>query len=201
LLRSEERKALALELTPITAQGFMRDVSTSETFKAMYQDVYDHVIGCEKLTIFRKSDASPIAFVAAGLKKFEGLKIYHLEGIILLPKMQNGGFGEEILRKEIDESGANILAFHTQSMLMEKLGLKIAEFDMALAKAVASLIGTGNFVDLPDGPIDKGRYGGQALYGDIKKFDSIAIKKEGFNYLKGDAMVFAGRVKPMILKN
>jgi hypothetical protein len=78
---------------------------------------------------------------------------------------------------------------------MQRLGSKVAKFNPDLARGVAGLIGTGNMVDLLDGPIDKGRYGGSSLYGDIETFDPVAIRKPGFNYLEGDAIVFAGYIR------
>jgi len=195
LLQDEQKIALALELTPITASGFMRDISTKNAYDVMYRDVYDHVINCARLTVIRNSKNSPVAFVAADFKKLEEVKIYHLEGIILLSEVRGNSFGKDILTEDINENGADVLAFHTQSELMEKLGLKIADYDISLARKVAKLIGTGNLLDLPFGPADKGRYGGKCLYGDIEKFDSIAIKRTGFNYKEGDAIVFAGRIK------
>jgi hypothetical protein len=194
-LNNRQKTNLAYELTPITAIGFMREISDEKSFRAMFQDVYNHVVGCQKLTVHRDTDYKSVAFTASGTKKLGNLNVYHLEGIVLSPEIQGNGFAHEILIQELHETGADVLAFHTQSGCMEKLGLRVANYDTNLAREAALLIGTENFVDLPEGPIDKGRYGGSSLYGDVEAFDPIAIKRDGFDFRRGDAIVFAGFVK------
>ncbi|HKC05054.1 MAG TPA: hypothetical protein VKC54_04250 [Patescibacteria group bacterium] len=195
-LSEDQKVRLSHELTPITAHGFMRDISTKESYDALFQDVFNHVVPCDRLNIYRaKIGNEPIAFIATGLKVFEDLLLYHVEGIITDPKVQGKGFANDILSRELIECGADVLTFHTQSILMKKLGERVSEFDLDLTRKIAEFIGTSNLVDLPEGPIDQGRYGGNSLYGDIKKFDLVAIKQPRFDYLNGDAIVFAGRIK------
>ncbi len=194
ILSPEEKLKLSHELTPLTAQGFMRDISTKSSYEALFQDVFNHVVPCDRLSVYRNADLKPVAFLAAGLKVFEGNQIYHLEGIIVDPTLHGNGFAVEILKRELADCKSNILTFHTQNRLMEKLGSKVSIFDLDLTRKIASLIGTSNLVNLPEGPIDRGRYGGNSLYGDVKRFDSFAIKRPDFNYLNGDAIVFAGRI-------
>lgn len=194
ILNDKEKLKLSHELTPLTAQGFMRDISTKESYDALFQDVFNHVIPCDRLNTYRAKTGEPIAFIATGLKDFEGQLLYHVEGIITDPRVQGKGFANEILSKELNECRADVLTFHTQSNLMKNLGEKVSEFDLDLTRRIAGFIGTSNLVDLPEGPIDRGRYGGSSLYGNVKRFDLIAIKRFGFDYLNGDAIVFAGRV-------
>lgn len=195
-LSEAQKEGLSHELTPLTAQGFMRDISSEAGYESLYADVFNHVVPCDRLSIFRGvNENTPVAFIAAGIKSFGILRVYHLEGIIVSPVLHGNGFSQRILSRELITCNAQILAFHTQSKLMEKLGAKVSEPDIDLAREIAGSIGTNNLIDLPTGPIDGGRYGGQSLYGDIGRFDSVAIKNPGFDYLNGDAIVFAGRVK------
>lgn len=195
VLSENEKLKLSHELTPLTAQGFMRDISSQASYEALFQDVFNHVVPCDRLNIYRtRLGNESIGFIAAGIKYFESELLYHVEGIITSPNVQGKGFAYEILRNELTECGADVLTFHTQSKQMKKLGNKVSQFDMNLTRKIAELIGTSNLVDLPTGPIDKGRYGGNSLYGDNERFDSIAIKQLGFDYLNGDAIVFAGRI-------
>jgi hypothetical protein len=187
--------ALAEKLTPLAAEGFMRDLSNGEAYRMMFADVYDHAIGCQRISVYRDVNGQALAFIASVMKQFNDTDIYHLEGIVLVSEVQGNGFAHGILRQELIENNADILAFHTQSELMKRLGERVAMFNPDLARDVAGLIGTGNLLDLPDGPIDRMRYGGTSLYGDIETFDSVAIKDSGFNYLEGDAIIFAGFVK------
>lgn len=195
-LSDSEKTILAHKLTPLTAQGFMRDISTETSYAELFEDVFNHVIPCDRLTIYRNRATTPVAFLASELKSFEGVKVYHLGGIIVDPNLHGLGFSYDILKQDLIETNSKILTFHTQSRLMEKLGNKVAQFDIDLATGVAVLIGTANLVEGPQGPIDSGRYGGKSLYGDIARFDQIAVKRQGFNYLNGDAIVFAGRILP-----
>lgn len=193
-LDNEAKELLSHELTPITGLGFMRDLTTREGYQRLYEDVYNHVVPCDRLSVFRDSSGKVIAFIAAGFAKHRENNVYHLGGIIVDPTLHHKNFSVAILQRELMVTSTDIIAFHTQSVLMEKLGQKVSRFDVDLAREVAGLIGTGNMQDTQEGPIDKERYGGQSLYEDIARFDSIAIKKPDFNYLKGDAIIFAGYI-------
>jgi hypothetical protein len=195
-LSGEEKLKLSHRLTSITAKGFMRDISSKTAYEALFQDVFNHVVPCDRLNIYRKRfDGDPIAFISSGLKEFEGNRLYHLEGIIVVPELHGNGFAYEILKKELVACNAEMLAFHTQSRLMKGLGNRVSIFNVDLARSVAVLIGTTNLIDTLEGPIDRGRYGGSCLYGDIERFDPVAIKQPDFDYLNGDAIVFAGRIE------
>lgn len=201
ILTEAEKTNLSHELTPITAEGFMRNISEKDAYSALFQDVFNHVVPCDRLLVFRKrTGLAPVGFMAIGMKDFEGQKIYHLEGIIIDPSMHGSGFALNVLQNDLVQTKADIFTFHTQSRLMERLGHKVSEFDIDLTRKLALLIGTSNVLDLPRGPIDKGRYGGKSLYGDILRFDPVAIKEPGFDYLNGDAIVFAGRVRKFDVK-
>jgi len=200
VLSQTEKLKLSHELTLLTAQGFMRDISSQTAYKMLFQDVFNHVVPCDRLSVYRSLSGEPVAFLAAGIKEYEGQRIYHLEGIIVDPNLHGKGFAHEALKRELVDCKSDILTFHTQSRLMEKLGSKVSGYDINLSRDIANLIGTSNFVDLPEGPIDRGRYGGNSLYDDTEKFDSIAIKRPDFNYLNGDAIIFAGRVNRFDVK-
>lgn len=173
----------------------MRDISNEVAYSDMFGDVYNHVVGCQTLSVYNGINSDPIAFIASSIRNLGSLKVYHLGGIVLTPEIQGNGFALGILEQGLAEAGAEVLAFHTQSRVMEKLGLKVSIFCSDLAKRVAMLLGTGSHVNTTDGPIDKGRYGGSSLYGDAEAFEPIAIKRPGFDYCQGDAIVFAGYVK------
>jgi hypothetical protein len=195
-LSEEEKERLANELTPITAGGFMRDISSSRTYKVLFDDVYHHVIDCDRLSILRdRETGEPSAFIAVSLREVGDKILYHLEGIIVTPEFHGNGYAKSILENDLVECKADLLAFHTQSTLMERLGRKVSDFDVSLSRELATAIGTSNLVDTEDGPFDKGRYGGASLYGDLEKFGPMAIRRSGFNYLDGDAIVFAGHVR------
>ena len=191
-LTEQGKIALSHELTPLTATGFMRDISLPDAYKVMFNDVFNHVIPCDRLLVYRK-ESKPVAFMSASFMVFEKKCVYHLEGIIVAPSMHGKGFSSGILIRDLSECRADMLTFHTQSRSMEILGYGVSNFDIDLARKIAGCVGTKNLVDLPSGPMDKGRYGG-SLYGDLEKFDPIAIKRPGFNYLEGNAIVFAGRI-------
>ncbi|NMC98110.1 MAG: hypothetical protein GYA62_00115 [Bacteroidales bacterium] len=129
------------------------------------------------------------------LKDFYGISVYHLGGIIVSSEMRGCGFSKEILEKDISECKSEILAFHTQSVLMESLGKKLSTPNIGLEISIAKYIDSKNITLLADGPIDKGRYGGKSLYGNVEKFQYLAIKRIGFDFKNGDAIIFAGFVK------
>ncbi len=189
-LSENHKHNLALSLTPLTAEGFMRTVTD-----ALYKDVYDHVIDCDRLRIAQDKNGKSVAFIATSLRFYRNMSVYHLEGIITSESVRGNGFAKTFLENDIRECGSDVLAFHTQSFIMRKLGEKISHYDFHMSVEIAELIGTRNLQMSEIGPFDRGRYGGSSLYGDIKKFDSIAIKGNGFDHLRGDAIIFAGYVK------
>lgn len=185
-LSEQELRQLAEELSSLTASGFLREGVTSE----LIEDVYQHIAGCDRLSILRDRETGvPAAFMAVSLRDLAGLKLYHLEGIIVDSKMRGNGFAPAILKRDLEDVGADLIAFHTQSRSMQGLGLKVARLDDDLALRAAGLIGTHN----QQGLVDAGRYGGECLYGDIEAFAGDAIAE--IDYLGGDARIFAGYVK------
>lgn len=161
--------------------------------EGLYHDVFNHVINCGRLLVFR-SAGLPVAFMAVNLISFGGLRVYHLEGIITSSAVRGNGFARLILEKDLKKCQADILAFHTQSVLMKKLGEKVSQYDLNLSLGIAALIGTRNLCVTRSGPVDGGRYGGHCLYGDVERFDSVAIKRSEFDYLAGDAIIYAGYI-------
>ncbi len=184
----DERERILAQLTPLTGLGFMRkDIYSNE----LYRDVENHVLGSERLVIGRIHENISV-YIVSDLKTLpSGERIYHLGGLICDPKYQHSGISEYLLRLEVFQNESDILAFHTQSELMRKLGLKIAYLNPSDSLHVASLIGT----KCQDGIVDKGRYGGKCLYEDSERFGPIAIKE--IDYLAGDALICAGPIKRM----
>ena len=173
----------------------MRDISDKKDYENLFLDVYNHVINCDRLVTFTNSITLDIeAFLSVSLIQLQKEQIYHLEGIIVDDFLCGRGFSYQILKQDIKDCKADILAFHTQSKLMESLGKKLSISDIKLAEFIADLLKTSNTVLLEEGPIDKGRYGVASLYGDIEKFSEIAIQRKGFNFRNGDAIIYAGRV-------
>lgn len=170
-------------LTPVTGRGFLRyDVEGN----SLRQDVENHVLGCDRLVICM-CEGEVSCFVAASLREFGEFAVYHLEGVIVEPQFQSAGLALLVMKEELVETSADILAFHTQSIKMVRLGNKLATLNRQLAIEVADLIHTSN----QSGAIDIGRYGGQSLY-DNPTFAEVAIKS--LNWQNGDALICAGWV-------
>jgi len=186
LLDGETRNSLIRRLTPLTGMGFMRDDIYADE---LYRDVEEHVLGAERL-VLAILGGEINAFIAAALRTLStGEVVYHLEGIICHPDYMNTGLAKKMLVDDLSLTHPHLVAFHTQSESMKRLGLKVADLNEQDALRVASLIGTRN----QDGIIDRGRYGGKCLYGDVERFGPTAI--QGINYLAGDALICAGPVR------
>ena len=184
-LTPDQQGELVTELTPVTGRGFLReDVHAQE----LYEDVANHVIDCDKLTVTRCGEEVS-AFVAASFRENLNKKIYHLEGVIVEPEFRGSGLASQLLKDDLKETGSNVLAFHTQSAAMVRLGDKIAPMNASLAYEVAETIETKNQLGL----IDIKRYGGNSLYGDTQEFSKVAIAD--IDWRHGDAIIFAGFVK------
>jgi len=183
-LSDREKQLLVDQLTPVTARGFLRREITQE----LRDDVKNHVIDCHRLGIAECGDGEVAAFCARSIRcvEPEGV-IYHLEGIIVEDKSQ--GLGRAILHKELQDTKADILAFHTQSIRMIRLGQALSEMDVLLAIKLAMAINSRN----PQGDIDIDRYGGKSLYGDVDAFSIDAIGD--IDWRRGDAKIFAGRIR------
>jgi len=181
-LPDEVQTQLVQELTPVTGRGFLRnDIHSDE----LYQDVANHVINCDRLTIAR-SGGEVSAFMAQSTVKKGFKKIFHLEGIIVEPAFRSSGLASKMIKKGM--KGHSILAFHTQSKAMLKLGEKLSKRDDGLAEQIAYIIGSGD----ARGNVDVGRYGGQSLYENTSKFARTAIKE--IDWENGDAQIFAGKI-------
>lgn len=182
---SEAQGQLVSELTPVTGRGFLRkDIHSQE----LYNDVAQHVIDCERLIVIRNKDEVSL-FIAASIKKQNGVTIYHLEGIIVEPEFHGTGLAYIALKNDIEVCSAKILAFHTQSLRMFRLGQKLADITEQESLKYASLINTRN----QQGVVDVARYGGQSLYENIVEFAHQAIPN--LNFKNGDALICAGFVK------
>jgi hypothetical protein len=175
---------LADELTPVTGRGFLRRVITENSLR---MDVKQHVFGSDRLVISRHNNEIS-SYIAASLREYRGEIVYHLEGVIVEPRYQATGLAFHLLKRDLEETDADILAFHTQSVKMVRLGFRLASLERKLAVEVAEIIHTRN----RKGAKDKGRYGNQSLYDD-PLFANVAIKS--LDWQKGDALICAGRVR------
>lgn len=184
-LKEEEFQILAKELVGLTSRGFMQE-ETDE----LYQDVFNHIRGSDRLVIVRNG-GNAIAFICATLKSVNngGSILYHLEGIIVDNEYQGSGLAFKLLSKELRETNADLLGFHTQNSKMLQLGMKLADLNDRDAKRYATDIGTRNQC----GIVDKSRYGESSLYGNMEMFEGIAITS--IDWQHGDALICVGPVK------
>jgi len=166
-LKSSQRKGLVRELTPVTARGFLTEPSP-----ALAQDVANHVLDCDRLSVTRQRGRVS-SFIAADIEDGD----YHLGGIIVEPEHQRTGLGYEALRRELVKTDAETLRFHTQSKKVKGLGNKVARIKRKDGQPV----------------VDKRRYGGKSLYGNVAEFESSAI--QDINWREGDAEFCQGRVR------
>lgn len=193
-LSEEKRLAVATELIPLTAQGFMRFQIDDE----IKNDVLNHVARAPRLRILRDNNNEALMFIASAVIDLPE-PVYYLGGIIVSPSLQ--GFRDKIgisiaqslLQEDISSTNAQLIALQTQSERMRSLASKLADLDPKLAISLAPLIRPGLNLD---GDINRRTYrGGYCLYDDIDRFSQIAIKDLGFNWLEGDAKFLVGYLK------
>lgn len=195
--------ALATDLTPLTALGFM--YRESENTSELAQDVKNHVIPAERLRVVFNQEGEPVAFVASTMRETIYGPLYELEGIIVHPDHQGKQLGKKLLLNEIQETHATLLGFQTQNQRMVELGLTLAEPDPNLALELAPLIGTPYPSLLTDSNgyqivVHEGRYGGSALYHDLDQFMREGKEISGLSTSTGDALVFIGKIKEEICR-
>lgn len=181
-----EKLILAEELTPLTGKGFLRNDLMSEELQ---QDVANHVVESQRLTIVRNNEKKPVAFIASEVANIDGQVVYHLGGIIIDPSLQGSGLAKTMLTDELLETGADILILRTQSKKMLGLASKFATLDAELTLHFAKIIYPENL----DGYINKGVYrNGHSLYEDESAFAKDAI--EEIDWRAGDSLVVCGWV-------
>jgi hypothetical protein len=176
-------KHLVDQLTPLTAAGFLRSQVTPE----LRQDVAQHVISSDRLVVAH-INGQVSGFVASLLVPTPDSRLYHLEGIIIYPEFHGTGIALELLRRELAQTDADLLGFHTQSAKMKSLGQHLADFQSQLALDYGLLIGSRNQQEA----VDIARYGDASLYGDQQQFSPLAIPD--INWQRGDAQVLIGRI-------
>lgn len=191
--------ALVDGLTPLTAMGFMYEEAPAIALCELERDVHNHVVPVERLRIVSDEDGNPVAFLASEVKKTPYGRVLHAGGCIVHPDFQGKGMGRKLLVKEIEQTNAKILAFHTQNIDALRLGMRVAEMDVALAFDLAPVIGTPNphLEEINGGyyVVHSGRYG-QSLYYNIERFREEEKVIPDLNFLMGDAVVFVGEVRP-----
>lgn len=193
------RIALTERAFPLYLKAFLLDSSPSiekdeKTNALRIKDMFEHISGADRVTLHSQGEEI-IAMVISSSKSFKGEKVFHLQGILIDPCMQGKGIGKAIMQKELLSTGSQILAFHTQSAVMLELGGKLADLCCELAQDIAPIIGTRH----QEACVDKGRYDGKCLYGDIQAFSKLAIRS--ISYDKGDALICAGYIRKEILNN
>lgn len=187
LIALEKRILLAEELTPLTGKGFLRfDLHSQE----LTEDVYNHVVNAPRLIVTRNIEGYAVAFIASATMPINGVKFYHLGGIIVDPTLQGTGLALRMLRGELSETGAEALVLRTQSKKMLGLAAKVTELDPDLTLQVAPLVYPQNL----EGCVNHGVYrNGHSLYEDEERFVEDAI--DTINWKAGDSLVVAGWVK------
>lgn len=186
---------LAVELSPLTCEGFMRSCVSLELIK----DVSNHLMVSDRIVVARDTEQKPIAFMTSSMHTFEGIRgeqelMYHLEGIIVKPECQGSGLSKQLIAQDVLESGATYLGFHTQNGRMKSLGLKIAYINDDDSLRYANIIDTHKL----QGVHDVGRYGNTSLYGNQEKFALYALTD--INWRQGDAAVCIGPIRSEILR-
>ena len=187
-----EKDVLVESLLAVATDGFMRQADG-----LLYEDIYVHVFDCDRLTVITNESGQALGFIAANVGLKEDKVLYHLGGIILMEEIQGKGVAKGFLAQELAECGADVMCFHTQSESMRRLGLSLAEPNLGLA---VELFGDSCVLDYLDSgqAVERGRYYsryGGSLYGDVGRFGDKAITDPGFDFLGGDAIVFAGFVR------
>lgn len=195
-------------LAPMTAAGFLKQVSES-----LVKDVRDHVIGVDRLRVVVSPagdrQLEPVAFFASNVREVSPSarvrgKLFHFGGGIVSQEFLRKGIGPRVAADELRLSEADFIAGHTQNLHALKLCESLAEYDFALARMLASDIGTPNPIEqrVHEGRyyVHAGRYsngggGNQSLYGDLAEFQARGMQIKDLDTSAGDAVLFAGRVR------
>ncbi len=181
-----EKLILAEELTPLTGIGFLRNDLMSEELQ---EDVANHVVESQRLTVVRNNEKRPVAFIASEVANIDGQTVYHLGGIIIDPSLQGSGLAKTMLIDELLETKADILILRTQSKKMLGLASKLSTLDADLTLHFAKIIYPENL----DGYINRGVYrNGHSLYENETEFAKDAI--EEINWRSGDSLIVCGWV-------
>lgn len=192
---------LAEGLTPLTALGFMYDLT--QVTPSLAQDVRNHVVPAERLRIVLGHEQEPVAFIASAVKETALGRLYELEGIIIHPDQQGKRLGKSLLIDELRRTHARLLGFQTQNQRMFDLGLSVAQPDTELALQLGREIGTPSPVLRrtergDDVAVHAKRYGGESLYRNVDQFMKDGKEIDGLKTFEGDALVFIGKIKEEI---
>lgn len=181
---------LGRSLFPIYMSGFMHDGDKSpQQQHKFFEDLLKHIGSTERLTLLECPEGEVHGFICASIVAVPLGRLYHLEGIVLDQHLQGRGIGYAMLHSELKQCNADVMAFHTQSSRMYRLGQRLADLTPEVADRVAGTISHRRLV----GAIDKERYGNEPLYGDLERLRRIAM--QGVDVEKGDAVFAAGYVK------
>lgn len=186
-MTAEELEILARELTPVTGRGFMRENIYSDE---LFRDVHAHISEASRLIIARSS-GKVSSYIASAVSDTEMGKLYHLGGIICEPQYQGSGIALKLLKKELVDTQAQYLGFHTQSKRMHKLGYRLAFLNISDSESYGHLIGSVN----QQGIVDEARYGGLPLYQQPESIQIAIDDIEGLDFFKGDALICVGPIR------
>ncbi len=187
-LNAKQLIELARELLPLYVSGFMHEEICHENQQEFFEDLLNHLRAADYITTLSKN-GKMIAFICSQQILTNFGPSFGLGGIIVDNNFQGQSVGYHMLNMELLDSGANVLAFHTQSKRMLKLGMRCALIFDECAREIAKYFRHKKLDDL----IDVGRYDGKPLYGNSKGLASIAITD--INIERGDARFFAGFVR------
>lgn len=203
VVASELGQMVAQGLAPMTAAGFLRDLT-----QEVIQDVENHVLGVDRLRVVVAdhggSGVVPVAFAASNVREVSAYRpqdntMLHLGGIIVDRSYQSEGVGKKLVQDELNQTNASLLSFHTQNLHMLNLGRQLTEYTLAYSSGFAEELGTPEpavqMLGKTPSVIHIGRYGGQSLYGDLKQFRRKGMAIKGLNTRNGDAVVYVGEVQ------
>lgn len=183
------RERLSGEVTPLTAEGFMRFDPKNPK---LYEDVKRHVLDSERFLIARDEMGKPLCYLASEVRACSNLNFYHLAGIMTAEKYQHSGLAAYLLATDILSTEADYLILRTQSEKMHGLARKMAELSSGIALQFAPYFYPKNL----EGQICRGVYqNGKSLYEDEEKFARDAIKFPDVDWRRGDSVVLAGNLK------
>lgn len=151
-------------------------------------DLAAHIRGAHRVLIARHG-ANPVAFLCSEVLQLSVGKTYHLQGLVCHPSVQGTGLGQRLLEVDVSQSDAHYMFMHTQSIKMFRLFSRVADQSEEVAHLLAPQVTDKTL----DGLVDRGRYHGRCLYGDVETFTKFALP--GINGAEGDAMFVAGTIK------
>lgn len=191
-LTDQQIDALSRDLLGAYAGGFMHSESAVATrTEEFLEDLRKHLKSSQRVVVAHEGNRRAVLCGSVGDCGIG--RIYLLGGLLIEPGLQHRGLGSALLQRELIETKAQMLAFHTQSKIMEGLGRKYADINLMSSRLIAQYL-PDHHVNLDHNTcIDRGRYGGKPLYGDLERLREIAIPDIDVD--KGDARFFAGVIR------